>query len=209
MFSIAQYLESVSCRSSLTSSFLKMEQDFTLPLDDETSSRLLQKNCSSSQMSWKMPSVSLQHQSCVAWCSQQKVPQGVISMYSICYLQLRLIHSNFVTIWLKKNWEREHFWDEIWSGMSISNTWMKFEEFSVHSCNFWSSACDQEMASLLLLVHPLPPPAGGPKSLKISAMWCSSQCHLSKGDYLIMLLYVRSYNKLTSVTILAICKWGL
>lgn len=108
----------------------------------------------------------------------------------------------------KKNWEREHFWDEIWSGMSISNTWMKFEEFSAHSCNFLSSACDQEMASLLLLVHPLPPPAGGPKSLKISAMWCSSQCHLSKGDYL-MLLYVRSYNKLTSVTILAICKWGL
>lgn len=122
-------------------------------------------------------------------------------------------YGQFIQIsWLydkKKNWEREHFWDEIWSGMSISNTWMKFEEFSVHSCNFWSSACDQEMASLLLLVHPLPPPAGGPKSLKISAMWCSSQCHLSKGDYLIMLLYVRSYNKLTSVTILAICKWGL
>ena len=60
--------------------------------------------------------------------------------------------------------------DVIW-GINMNNKWMKFEmdEFLVNVCDFLSSAYDQEITSLLLLVHLLPPPPGGPKSSKISA----------------------------------------
>jgi len=45
----------------------------------------------------------------------------------------------------------------------------KLEEYSVNSCDSLPSAYDQDMASLLLLIHLLPPAPGGPKSPKISA----------------------------------------
>ena len=46
---------------------------------------------------------------------------------------------------------------------------IQFEDFSLNSGDSLSSAYNQEMASLLLLIHLLPPPPGGPKSPKISA----------------------------------------
>ncbi len=45
---------------------------------------------------------------------------------------------------------------------------IKFEEFSVNSCGSLSSVYNQEMPSLLLLIHLLPLPPGGLKSPKIS-----------------------------------------
>lgn len=156
--------------------------------------------CSSSQMSSKRQSSSLQHQSCVTWCSQQKVPQEVILMRQqvscTCFASLQalaIIAVNSLFSWLKLG--NKHLWDhfllDFISLFCVSlkvvlflghmnnitkclpvpvviQTWKVFN-LSVNSCDSLSSAYDQEMASLLLLIHLLPPSPGGQKSPKISA----------------------------------------
>lgn len=149
-----------------------MDQDFTLLFDDETSSRLLQK--------WDTffkPNIIKEAKQLASTPELNQLllsaesPQGSdIDEKSKLYL---ICKYNFFLVIIKSlksaNSTKYDIVNVLNSTMTCSYSNVLHLKLIVNSCDFLFLVYDQEMASLLLLIHLLPPPPGGPKSPKISA----------------------------------------